>query len=340
MCRIYQWNQVPDNNRFNTIFLGNGASIAIHNAFNYASLHDYARLNNNVQRIFQDFETNNFEQVLHLLWISSRVNSILGIQENETNNSYTLAREALIETIIRVHPNYADIQASIRRAAIFLEQFESVININYDLILYWIMFNNNANNQTHHKMKDGFLQNRHFSADWRNLRTPIRDERSVGMVFYPHGSYFLAEDLFGEVTKLTRPTEEGGNFLEYLNESYREGLQIPVFVSEGTSQHKLNAILQNSYLSRVYFDVIPSLQGELLIFGWSLNQNDDHLVRAINWGNFSRVGICVHDHNQVNEISARIHSITRQYNNLNRNNQFLSDILFIDAASSGLWINA
>ena len=78
--KIYQWQDIYDH--FNgTILLGNGASIAVDHRFAYSSLLKHASkiglLSQDIKNIFRSFKTEDFELILRLLWIATKVNSIL-----------------------------------------------------------------------------------------------------------------------------------------------------------------------------------------------------------------------------------------------------------------------
>ena len=64
-----------------------------------------------------------------------------------------------------------------------------------------------------------------------------------------------------------------------LIEQVRAALQqefYPVFVSEGTSEEKVDRIRHNDYLCKMYRS-FTEIRGDLVVFGHSLDQSDDHI---------------------------------------------------------------
>jgi predicted phosphodiesterase len=60
-----------------------------------------------------------------------------------------------------------------------------------------------------------------------------------------------------------------------------EANKFPVFISEGTTAHKLKRIKENGYLSRS-FSSMKSIKGDIFIFGHSIRNEDDHVFDIIN----------------------------------------------------------
>jgi len=103
--KIYQWQDIYDH--FNgTILLGNGASIAVDHRFAYSSLLKHASkiglLSQDIKNIFRSFKTEDFELILRLLWIATKVNSILSVPNQQIIDAYSKVKNCLIETIVEV----------------------------------------------------------------------------------------------------------------------------------------------------------------------------------------------------------------------------------------------
>jgi len=60
--------------------------------------------------------------------------------------------------------------------------------------------------------------------------------------------------------------------------------RLPVFISEGSTEHKLARIKKNGYLSRT-FSSLKNITGNLFIFGHSIRDEDDHVFDFINQNN-------------------------------------------------------
>ena len=63
-----------------------------------------------------------------------------------------------------------------------------------------------------------------------------------------------------------------------------DGDRFPVFISEGSTEHKLARIKKNGYLSRT-FSSLKSITGNLFVFGHSIRDEDDHVFDFINQNN-------------------------------------------------------
>lgn len=139
--RIYEWGDISGNYRAGSLLLGNGASMSIDERFGYTSLIDYARenglLTQDVQQLFNFFNTSDFELVLRLVWQASNVNRSLLIPDERTHVAYVRVRECLIASVRNVHPEYQEISEHIPAIYNFLKNFRTIISLNYDLILYW-----------------------------------------------------------------------------------------------------------------------------------------------------------------------------------------------------------
>ena len=55
----------------------------------------------------------------------------------------------------------------------------------------------------------------------------------------------------------------------------------PLFVCEGSSKEKVNSISRNYYLSYIYRNILPQLPNTIICYGWSLSENDEHILKQI-----------------------------------------------------------
>lgn len=72
MTKVNQWQDIQDRFHRGALLLGNGASIAVDQCFNYRSLYEKAVemefLTPEVQMVFDKLKVNDFELVLRRLW--------------------------------------------------------------------------------------------------------------------------------------------------------------------------------------------------------------------------------------------------------------------------------
>lgn len=147
--RIRNWDEIKDQFDNAAIILGNGASIAFDNKFHYQSLLAEARtaqfITTEVQKIFDQFSISDFEQVLLRLWQASQINKILKQNNNAIDIAYNNVKSALINVVRHIHGSFQEwntqtgFSTSLIRAATFLKDFHTIISLNYDCLVYWII---------------------------------------------------------------------------------------------------------------------------------------------------------------------------------------------------------
>ncbi|ERU39358.1 TPA: DUF4917 family protein [Pseudomonas aeruginosa] len=327
---VVPWEHVAPNYHRGTILLGNGASIAVSPSFGYGSLLDHAQraglLGADVQQLFGFFRTSDFELILRLVWQASNVNRSLQIPDNRTHQAYLNVRECLIQAVRDVHPAYDLVSGHLPSMYQFLRGFDTVISLNYDLLVYWTM-TYGLDIQDGHLFKDCFLGNGMFDDAWQRFRAPYR-ERTNTLVFYPHGSLALCRTAVEQEFKIHNA---GEGLLEAILAEWRSERVVPLFVSEGTMLQKVSSIQNSYYLSTVYREVLTSQRFTLTLFGWGLGEHDRHLLRRMRGTGIQRVAVSVFGGNQVY---------------CNYAYQVIQDDLgpvhvdFFDSESPGCWIHA
>lgn len=325
---IHSWPTVAPHYQRGTILLGNGASRAISSSFSYRSLLERATeqglLSGDVQRLFDFFDTEDFELILRIVWQASNVNRSLGIADARTYDAYVRVRDCLIEAVRSVHPEYQDVSIHLPVIYQFLKRFNTVISLNYDLIVYWAM-TYGLDNDTLHRFKDCFIRGA-FYDDWRELRQPIRNERSTTLVFYPHGSLVLCRNRVEQERKIHN-SQSG--LLEAILQQWQSETVVPLFVSEGTWQQKVASIQNSYYLSTVYREVLASRRESLVIYGWGFGEQDLHLLHRMTASGIRRVAISVHsgDQGECNRVGQHIRDILGRHVYID----------FFDRDSPGCW---
>lgn len=327
--QIINWMDISQDFR-SGILLGNGASISINPDFTYRSLKEHAAaqglLNDNVQRLFDFFDTDDFELILRLVWQANNVNRALHIDDQQTRLAYEHVRDCLIRAVQSIHPEHAGVENQFSNIASFLGRFKTVLSLNYDLTLYWVMMYSNriANG---HIFKDCMIHGA-FDSDWPKFRDSI-DWRiqHVTLVFYPHGNLVLARNKVEQETKLE--TQDGSDLLRSILQIWRHGDVVPLFVSEGTSMQKMNAIKNSHYLNTVYREVLPDIESDLTIFGWSIGEHDIHILKRLKYSEVSRIAVSVFNNDQA--YCNRVRQMVSD--NVRRN----IEVVFFNAESIGCW---
>lgn len=328
---IQPWDAISRNYR-STILLGNGASIAVSNRFAYWSLREHAIrqdfLPEDAQRLFDFFQTQDFELILRIVWHASNVNRSLDIRDERTHAAYMNVRNCLIRTVRDIHPAYQDVNGVLPNIYAFLRNFGTVISLNYDLIVYWTM-TYGLSVRDGHAFKDCFVDRGIFADDWWRFKERLPGEYSNTLVFYPHGSLALCRNLVEQEFKMSARDSSG--LLETILRHWEDEECVPLFVSEGTERQKVASIQNSYYLSTVYREVLPSSQTSLVIYGWGVTEQDMHLLRRMQRADIRQVAVSVFRGDQAycNRVYETIHGILGRH----------VYVEFFDSESPGCWIH-
>ncbi len=341
---IKNWSDIENQYKKGSLLLGNGASIAISDKFRYKNLYEHAKneglLDCKTQALFNSFNTTDFEYILRKLWQASLVNEALGIEENAVNAGYAQVRDSLFQAILKIHPKKSEVSDSLDSISKFLLKFKTVLSLNYDLIVYWAMMHSNRHEQQ--QMKDAFL-GQYFELDYGRLRNnkynPAIEDT---LVFYPHGNLILTrlnDSAYAE-KKLTikhikavldEPISTQSNWLDVFNNApspesdllesiglyyNKQNFETPLFISEGTAEHKEASIKFNPYLNFIANTIIKTDLGKsLTVYGWSFGVHDEHILKSMVQDNktstLERIAVSVYNNDQefCSRVSKKIKDI-------------------------------
>lgn len=326
---IKQWLEIQENYG-GSIILGNGASMATDGRFSYSSLKEYAVehefFSQNVTSLFDFFGTDDFELILRIVWQATNVNAALNVEDNATEQAYIDTRSSLINTVRAVHPCHADVADQFLAIYSFLKSFETIVSLNYDLIVYWVMMFGQGI-EDGHVFKDCIISSR-FRNEWQELRNPIGREQRCSLVFYPHGNLMLARDKVEDERKITANDQR---LLDGVLQHWENRHYVPLFVSEGTSEQKVKSIRGSNYLNTVYREVLTSLSENVVLYGWGLGAQDIHILKKMAKSNIRRVAVSVFQEDQV--------FCNRAYETLTSELGNNVEIEFFNCASEGCWNN-
>lgn len=338
---IYEFNElVTDQELGNaTLILGNGASMAVSSSFSYTNLFGKACndsiLNQTSKNLFETLQTTDFELVMNKLRQAYIINEVLQLDtDNVALHTYDNIRQSLIKTIKEIHVQYADAIFQIDNIRKFLEKFKTVISLNYDLLIYWAIMA--SNDRKPYKMKDCFTNhidgNLGFEYDIEKLREPYNGGPDPTLVFYPHGNLILASNENNDELKIR--INNNTNLFDEIGEKWKQKY-VPLFVSEGSSEQKLKAIRRSTYLNFVYENVLSHLEPTVIIYGWKLAEQEQHLIKKIFSNNkISNVYISMYLGSNPEPIDEQ----KRIASMLKRENRTMN-IKFFDAASKNCWCN-
>lgn len=270
--------------------------------------------------------------MVRLQGAGQHVNVALGTPSADISAAYAEVRSALIEAVHSVHPIHADVAADLQRVGTFASAFPTVVSLNYDLTLYWAMLLFNAANGSW--FKDAFHHGE-FQADWGYLRRPLPPAGGATLVFYPHGSLAMARDYIGDETKISVGAGAAGDLLETITLRWSSRNYVPVFVSEGTSKQKVAAIRRSHYLTNVYEEVLPALGEDLVVYGWSFDERDQHVFDAIAANKPKRMAVSVFTGQPDGDQQAFCHQVLKAAGR----SLPATDVTFFDSRSPGCWNN-
>lgn len=323
---VKQWEEIKVDFESGSLILGNGASMAISDKFGYRSLFDEAsklgHLTEPVQKVFGSFGVTDFELVLRRLWQAKLVNEALDIEYGTVEESYEQVRTALIATVRDTHVSYQEAEKHLEHIYQFMKPFKKVVSLNYDLIVYWAaMF---GNRELGSWFKDCFNPS-YFSSDWKSYGEPYR-AKGATLFFYPHGNLVLHHHEFSSVKKIRVGTADD-DLLESIFDKWERKDLAPAFVCEGTQESKQQSISSCSYLEKVFYEVLPNLETNIVIYGWAMAEQDGHLIEQISKSNPKKIAVSIYNNNEV-----LMGQVEKQLTDIG-----VEEIIFFDSQSAGAW---
>ncbi len=325
MVKVKQWEEIKEEFEGGCLLLGNGASMAVSDKFGYGSLFDEAaklgHLTKPVQKVFESFDVEDFELVLRRLWQAKLVNKALKIELGKVEESYQQVRTALIATVRDTHVSYQEAEEHLEHIYQFMKPFKKVVSLNYDLIVYWAAML--GNRELGSWFKDCFTPS-YFATYWKDYREPYRAEGAT-LFFYPHGNLVLHHHEFSSVKKIT--VGNADDLLESILNKWERKDLAPAFVCEGTQESKEQSISSCDYLEKVFYEVLPNLEPNLVIYGWAMAEQDEHLLEQIGKSQPQKVAVSVYQNDEV--FMGRV---KKQLKGIG-----VKEVVFFDCASAGAW---
>lgn len=287
------------------ILIGNGFSINLCGRLNYDSLCNLFNqsASKEIIEIFKGFNTTNFEIVLEALSNTEKVGNILKRDMKVVRDLKSQLKNGLISTIQATHPTAAEIKETMLRSlAKDFEPFTDIYTTNYDVFLYKIILASNMlvdlKKENFHQFNDGFYEDVgsgklgfvDFDIYPRNL-------------IYLHGALFLFAPN-GQTFKLKK-IDEGIEFIKLIKQ-FLDYDEFPVYVAEGKSEDKWDAINSNYYLRSAYNRLKHRNSETLVVYGFSFSKSDDHIVSAINASKTKQIIISIRPKAKLQEIEKEL----------------------------------
>jgi hypothetical protein len=318
------------------LLLGNGFSIACRpDLFLYSALFeqaDFGKLSPTAKLGFKALQTQDFERVIKALRDARAILEAYGGASPKLLASLQAdadgLRELLVETVASTHPAWPGEITEDEFAACrsFLSHFEKVYTLNYDLLLYWT--------QMHVKpgispvSDDGFRKpDDDYEASYVTWEPTNSHKQNT---WFLHGALHLF-DAGVEVQKYTW-VNTGMRLIDQIRDALQRNL-FPIFVSEGTSDEKLERIRHSDYLAKGYRSFCE-IGGALFIYGHSLAENDEHFLKRIEKGKVSCLYVGLYG-DPDSDANKRIVRRAEQMADKRKSNNL--SVEFYDAATANVW---
>jgi len=208
----------------------------------------------------------------------------------------------------------------------FLQHFERIFTLNYDLLLYWTLMQEDIIPNL--RCDDGFRKPEDKDAEYVTWEPENTYSQNI---YYLHGALHIF-DAGSEIQKYTW-IDTGIPLMEQIRDALEKNY-FPLFVAEGTSEEKLTRIKHSDYLSKAYRSFIP-IKGALFIYGHSLSDNDNHILRLIEIGKISQLYVSIYgnpeDENNIKLIQ-KANALTTA-----RHPRNPLEVFFYDAESAQVW---
>ncbi|MCL2721682.1 MAG: DUF4917 family protein [Treponema sp.] len=287
-------DKLKNKNRKKHLLFGNGFSVAYDSKiFSYKSLSNFIEKTGDplINNLFEKLNTKNFELIMQQLDNFCEIAEIFSDGKTlipQIKAASETLKSSLIDAIKELHPEHVfKIHEDKSIACMnFLQEYLSneglVFSTNYDLLLYWVLMRNKAQNAI-----DGFgrrdlkteLDDEHYteSDDLKNFELRWGRYKDEQTIHYLHGALPIF-DTGVNIVKVEYDSER--NLLQKINERISKK-EYPIFVTAGNGKEKLTQIMHNKYLSFCY-DQLCDIQGSLITFGFNFGEYDTHIIEAIN----------------------------------------------------------
>ena len=288
-AEMHNWEDIAQDFQGADILLGNGFSLNLTGSFKYTSLFTEFLKNclPEYQEIFTKFGTNNFEAIINKLRDARYINKLFKIRtNNEIEDAIECLKTGLLLAIKSNHPRSDAIDhEQLKRIAVQFNRFNDIFTLNYDLFLYHLIMHTldkSKKDNTIVAYSDYFWE---FCNYDKQLKIFMNYQNyKYKRVYYLHGALFIFENPIDTV-KLIK-ANESIELIDLIEKEILEG-RLPLFVSEGKPEDKIEAIKHNSYLTFAKENLARARES-LINFGTSLSAPDYNIVNAINHNNNKR----------------------------------------------------
>ncbi|MBA1322473.1 DUF4917 family protein [Pseudomonas plecoglossicida] len=297
-AHLTSWPELEQRQPCQALLLGNGASRALWKPFGYFSLFEQAQkvrhkgLGVSDQALFKALASELFEPLLSTLNTTVRANAALAINSTAPLNRYYSIKEALIHAIRSVHIPWPLLpSANLSAINQALRAYRSVYTSNYDLLVPWAV----------RQLPEGFAALFDEEGFFDVRRTHAEGTR----VLHLHGGLHLLKLPDGSTRQRSA---ENGELLDGFAVNIPG--EVPLFINEDRSEHKLRAIRSSDYLSWGLGQLASEREG-LCLFGQHLDSTDQHLLDAIRQARPAHLCIAIRPLSEASIINQKQHFLQR-----------------------------
>lgn len=289
------------------VVLGNGFSRACRDdIFAYGALFeraDFHALSPLARDAFGILGTTDFEVVMRALRDAARLIRLyappLPDVANHMERDAAGLREVLVQAIAQNHPDHPATISAAQYSACrrFLGHFKRIYTLNYDLLLYWALMNDEHPPRI--PCDDGFRTPEDGAQEYVTWEPGRHDQN----VHYLHGALHVF-DAGTEVQKYTW-ANTGVRLIDQIRAALTDELY-PIFVAEGESAQKYKRIRHSDFLHKAYRS-FQEIGGTLFVYGHAMSPNDEHIIRLIGRGKVEQlfVGIYGDENTEPNQAIRR-----------------------------------
>lgn len=315
------------------LMLGNGFSRACRDdIFSYSSLFDRADFKGLplAHSAFSALKTTDFEVVMRALRSAAKLVEVYGEDAKLSARLSADAdglREVMVHAIADNHPERPGDIPLHRYVACrkFLANFERIYTLNYDLLLYWALMQEELKPAVPHD--DGFRTPEDGEQDYVTWEA----NRHGQNVHFLHGALHVF-DSGTEIQKYTWKNT-GVPLIQQIRLALGKGFY-PVFVAEGESAQKIERIRHCDLLAKAYRS-FEEIGGSLFVYGHAMAPNDDHIVRLIGRGKVKQLFVSIYGDPKSEgnkQIIAKVESLRMM-----RPPKRPLDVTYFDAQSASVW---
>jgi hypothetical protein len=328
--------QSPDRKK-RKVLLGNGFSRACKDdIFSYEALYeqaDFQNLSPSAREAFSALSTRDFEIVIRALRQTAQLAVVYVPDRPELVTTLIKdakgLRDVLVETIARNHPARPQDIAADRYQACrkFLDNFECIYTLNYDLLLYWALMQDELPPMEFFEVEDGFRKPEEPNADYVAWDSGSSHTQTV---YYMHGALHIF-DAGSELQKYT-----WCNTQIALIDQIKAALDrndFPLFVAEDTHTAKLERIMHHAYLGKAKSS-FEKIGNDLFVFGFAFGQSDDHILQLMGDNKVKQMFVSLYgdpDSEGNKRIIQRAESIKA------RRNKYKLDVKYFKAETTQVW---